>query len=70
MLQAEQQFAPALFAFAIAVQNRDPFLATICCGTDQHEHALLFMGIVLDAIEIVLKEQGEPQSPRPGAHSG
>lgn len=47
MLQAEQQFAPALFAFAIAGQNRNEFFATICGISDQNQNALFSIGIIL-----------------------
>ena len=49
LLQVQQQLAPALFAFAVAIEHRDQFLLAIGRGAHQHQQTLLFVGIVFQS---------------------
>ena len=52
-LHLDQQFAPALGAFAHADLEADQFLLALRRGADQHEHALglvLHPGLQVDAV--------------------
>tara|TARA_R110002072_G_C7973240_1_gene535029 strand:- start:10028 stop:10186 length:159 start_codon:yes stop_codon:yes gene_type:complete len=43
MFQTDQQFASALFAFAITIEDRNQFFTSIGCCTDQHKNALFLL---------------------------
>jgi len=45
-LEVEQQFAPALRAFAVAVDEPNNVLVSLGVGGDDHQHALL---VVIEA---------------------
>ncbi len=49
MLEIEQEFAPALFALAIAVEHGDQFFPTVRSGSHQHQQALFLVGVIFQA---------------------